>query len=432
MELLSPKDINTTSSCSTCKPRPPTLLTASGEDLFSLNEDSVTFDAKRVSLNSAEYWLFPVAYIRSARLRLELRKLRKDLREKQKERGCELLCSSLRKEIVRLQKIIRRMYFRAADFRDSCLTCLRNQYEEWLHQQLYLVFYSDKERRYVFKRAAKRGNSVYRKIIKRRIEQQTKFLDSKKFRCIVEQDRKKKTKTLFVTLTWNPEIFLGSRKDAWMHLEFYYNRFISAFRKRYGKCWVLKGVQSTQLGYPHIHLLIIMKNYEFGVFQHISADGKKTFRVDKNVKHGGIDTLWQSFIDVEVPVNAKAVKAYIVKDLIKSYNRMGEQRTAQDWLTLALCWVLRMKSYSISGFDGADLIEVGITQTQVDEILELNPEKRLIFLGLTILGCALGHPPPESFEIELSEAKRNELEHNWVRKNNAQSKPEVQYGYGVL
>lgn len=372
-----------------------------------ISSNDIFIEARNSSLSNTEFNLFALD---GKMLNLRFRK--KELNQKINVKGLLFDIaddhSALRKELKDINKQIRKCLMTQPDFTELKLNLLVNDYKEWLKEYLCLEFYDLDTGITHFHKASKRGNSIYRQLVKQILTEHTEFMNEKEFeKSFMLRNKKgfrsKETNVLFATLTWNTNIFLGNRKRAWLSSSYFYNKFTARFRKKYGKTWILKGIESTKNGYPHYHLLIISKT-PFDVFKQ-----DKKYRIKEKPN---IAKLWNSFVDVEVPDNVQAVKSYIVKDIIKQYDRSENRKTKQDYLSLALCWIFRKQSYAISGFDD-DLIRVSVIQTQIKNIFDLNPDKNLIFKGLVRIGFSFPylkkHKPPDVFSVKLTPEKEKEF-----------------------
>ncbi len=143
----------------------------------------------------------------------------------------------------------RRELWQKPDFRDIDLKFLIRDYKEWVKQPVYLVFRDLNTGEVIHRRGAKRGNATYRYHLNRAIDEKTKFMDKEGFaeRYLLHGSRgQEETRALFITLTWNPNLFLGSRSKPWLSASYFYNKFITRFRKKYGKIWVLRATESTK------------------------------------------------------------------------------------------------------------------------------------------------------------------------------------------
>ena len=393
----------------------------------TIDSGDVIFEDRTSLLQEIQHFLFC-----QDNSMLRLISQRRELNKSIYEESIKEEQSRLRKELKGIVSKIRENLRNQKDFTPGEINSLITEFKKWVHEPLFLTFYNEEKNEFCFHRAAKRGNSIYRRLIKEKLKQRTEFFEDPRFEKLLlrEEDvpgyRKKKliSNTLFLTLTWNPNIFFWSKKRAWLSLEYFYNKFITRFRKKYGRCWVLKGVESTKLGFPHIHLLLICKN-SFDVFVHKNKDtGKKTYRIKEKPN---IAKSWNSHIDILVPSNVQSVRNYVVKDILSQYDKTEKRRTTQDFLSLALCWLFRKQSYAISGFSH-DLITERLIQTQIDKILSSNQAEDMIYCGIVKIEFSIpylkqhkGKPPPDIFSVSLAEEKKDSLNLYMLRKPNQQN-----------
>jgi len=295
-----------------------------------------------------------------------------------------------------------------SDLSSGDLVWLRERYVEWLQEDIYGVFEDPKnENRLRFHKLMKRGNNIHCYKLKKVVAEHTSFLDDDRIQDFLlrKKDGKFVTNIMFATLTWDPKIFLGNRNKAWRSISYYYNSFITKFRQKYGKCWVFKVFESTKNGYPHIHLLMVTEE-SFECFQKYSKQEEKYILRVRDKKDFAV--FWNSFIDVRVPYSISEVKRYITKDLLKQFNPKCVSST-QRLMSLALCWLYRKRSFSIS-HEGMineifpDLIQ-GLSITQIStsqQINEISENYGYIFKGIVGIYQFKGEPPPDIIEIELN------------------------------
>ena len=297
---------------------------------------------------------------------------------------------------------------RKFDITEKDLEIITKDYLSWLNEPLYLVF-QNSEGKTEFHKAMKRGNAVYSYKLEKRIEKSTKDLKRKGFSRLILRNisRKYFTNVLFLTLTFNPKAQLNNRHKSWKSIQHYFDLYTISLRQRFGKIWILKSVQSTKNGYPHIHALLICEK-PFECFYH---NGQ--YRVKEKRK---FEKNWFSFVDVVVPINFQAVKTYITRDLCKNFLR--KVKTPQDYLSLSLMWLYEMRSVSISGdkilhdlISAFSLIQITLT----DQINEIKQKHNSKFLGLTLVYLIGGKPPPNSFTLELDDEKYSELISNLIK-----------------
>jgi hypothetical protein len=300
----------------------------------------------------------------------------------------------------------RHLFLENRDFTNENLSFLIKEHEKWKNQPLYLIYRDNDTMTHYFYMAAKRGNSIYRKRVMQRLSNGASFLQNPALRGYLPSAHNNKSNFLFVTLTWNPKVFLGSRKRAWMHINYYYNKFISNLRKKLGKVWVLRALESTEKGYPHLHLLIFAEK-SFLCFK----DKEGNYRLKGKRE---LERFWHSFVDVKMPKTPSELGSYITKDMTKSLKANTEKAKT----TNALCWVFRKQSFAISNGKCNDLIALCTIQTQKEEIESEFYEKNITFIGLAAIKPFSDTPPPENFVCLLDDWKKYDLEESLMKRVN--------------
>jgi hypothetical protein len=229
--------------------------------------------------------------------------------------------------------------------RDPDLEGLTEYYIDWRDDDVYLVLQRqsdnlrllgeiDKET--IAVKCAKRGNDVYRWRVWKRL----KFLYDLKDRTIFDPHSTiRKTNALFVTLTYNTK--LSTIQNAWKNIGHDFNNWIRNIRKKYGKISYLRCWESSQRGYPHVHLLMVFHNHQFNVLR---IAGK--YRIPKKdaSKKSAFERYWHSFVDVQAVRKLKEGITYVTKYLFKAH---AESHT--QVLTFALCWLFQKQSFAVSG-----------------------------------------------------------------------------------
>lgn len=301
---------------------------------------------------------------------------------------------------------------RVINFNEEHLDYLVENFKKWYSIPTYLTFENDEGLFYGL--ASKRGNKIYQYFLNKKLEQDLSFMRCKKFNEIILRNKKgfrnkKVSNCVFITLTCDPKKYNNSRSVAWLNFQHDYNIFITRLRKKYGKCWVMKSVESTEKGFPHIHLLIITQK-EVDVFPYKNKEGFIEYRVEEKRE---IEKYWPSNIDMIIPNPSKMessdcvdfMKDYIFKDMLKAYSYRKNKRR-REVLTLAIGWLFGGRCYSVSRWNrSSDLInDTSVTQTQIKEIIESEPEKNYKFVGLTDFYFGDGEgPPPIKMEIKKSD-----------------------------
>jgi hypothetical protein len=280
---------------------------------------------------------------------------------------------------------------------DKRLGWIVDSFRGWLNVPAYLTFHSKEDDSWYGRRASKRGNYVYRMRVEERLEESCDFLCEPVFLDAYGVRREKCVKgsgyvanVLFIDLTCNP--VNRSRRGMWEGLSKKYNRFITAFRKRYGKSFVMKVVESTCEGSPHFHLLLACEN-SFPVFPWMRTDKrgkeKEVWLVECKDEIAG---LWkEGFVDVQAVSGgvdgARKVRGYLFKDLLKQTTAdLGENVISQANLTLGMNWFFRKRSFSVSGkaLKGVltDMINNLHNSNRKVPVLELVDRKTVDFMGV--------------------------------------------------
>jgi hypothetical protein len=205
------------------------------------------------------------------------------------------------------------------------------------------------EKQYKAMKCSKRGNDVYAVRTRKRLGF-LKLHEDLTFFHPEDFDLKKvvKTRLLWVTLTWNTN--LCSLRDAWSQCEYFYNLWITNLRNKYGRIAVFRSVQvfpgqeGKAFGYPHFHLVLLFQDHEFSVFPLMDDQGKLEYRIHEKEE---LDQQgkWHSWIDVKAINSMRGIYNYATKHY--EHAQYGENDEAL--LNNAVCWLLKKKSFTISG-----------------------------------------------------------------------------------
>lgn len=224
--------------------------------------------------------------------------------------------------------------------------------DEWLHLKMNVKL-SDGSLKSedVFVPCLKRGNDQYQKFVNRRIAEMGDF---SRFSFPVDGARNKalQTRVLFVTLSQDVNRFGGRYKDsfapavAWKKIGPEFNKWCSAIRQKFGEFAMFRVWESTELGFPHVHVIMVFKKTFFSGFMHngkLRVRGKKFF-----------ERCWHSFVDVQGVLNFKRGMAELLKYLKKDVGYGKERRaflnSPKGLKTLALTWFFNKRSFAVSGF----------------------------------------------------------------------------------
>jgi hypothetical protein len=312
------------------------------------------------------------------------------------------------------------------------LTTVVMAYSYWVGFTEYMVFKKEQKftREFEFKavKCSKRGNDVYNW----RISKRFKELNSLKEVVFFDpRGNVKKTRGLFVTLTFDPKSL--RLDELWEHVGVAFNKWVSRLRSRYGKIQVLRVWEAHKSGYPHIHCLLFFEESEFEVFRY-----RGVWRIQEKASFE-----WEyGFVDVEALTSLKEGVNYVIKYLRKLHESgvtkdIEEEVTpppeeqegdpplrSLPWgasrLTLSLLWVFRKRCFSLSR-SLADLIaamhnsnsQLGLKVQQVD--LEGQKVWEWVLLGF-YAGSLEGDPPPWSKDLTLAEVRELEASTGWSRR----------------
>ncbi len=301
-----------------------------------------------------------------------------------------------------------------AGFRSS--SDIVSHYETWVAEPLYLSFqearteyYHGTEtttRKYSFSLASKRGNEIYNKrCLSRFNETDSKIPDIQYFHNS-EKHGIHKTKSLFITLTYDPKIV--SQPDAWLAIGKDFNLFLANLRKRYGKgISQIRSWESHKSGYPHIHCLLYFSNKEFLVHWHVPKKKGKNpqWRLNWNIKEK-IAKMWKggNVVDIFGVYNSKLAFHYLGKYLYKYLTDKGTKAT----LTRAMTWYYRKRAFSLStDFYPDDLNTLSITQTLKSRQITIEGDKLTIYETI-FLGC-----------VVIVDTSKKKID-NWLQYNESQ------------
>jgi hypothetical protein len=268
---------------------------------------------------------------------------------------------------------------------------------------------------YKFVKAAKRGNDVYRHLVKEKLKP-LKELDEVTF--FKDEWGVKTTNMLFITLTYDAK--LGNVTQAWKDIGEDFHRFKSNLIKQYGHIEVFRTWESTNHYYPHIHCVILFSEKTFQVFKHKGKDGKTKYRITTKDKNK-IANYWHSIIDIQGCSDTKGavgeLTKYITKDLCSK----------KGYKTNSMIWLFRKQAYSVSrNFIGyikgnigtcVKIKDVKTTDLLKSDMCNLNQDvEKWEFVGI-LRGCFLGFkkemwvvdvedPPPSIKDLMEIEEKR--------------------------
>lgn len=191
------------------------------------------------------------------------------------------------------------------------------------------------ETKYLCIKATKRGNDVYRYLLKEKWKQ---VLNLKDITFFKDDWGIKETMMLSITLTYNPG--RAPIEAAWETFGQDFHLWLAKIRQEYGDFEYIRVWESTGKFYPHAHVVIAFKKHKFQVWEEKNDNGGRCFRISAtDTKKLGV--FWHSFSDIKAVSNTgKALEhltKYLTKDLM---SRKGDK-------TNAMLWFFGKQSYSI-------------------------------------------------------------------------------------
>ena len=148
---------------------------------------------------------------------------------------------------------------------------------------------------------------------------------------------------LYLTLTYDQK--RCSLDDAWKNIGKEWNRFLSYLKKKFGVISVMRTWESFQNGYPHIHAIVYFFECRFRVIKYKRKRFYEWRLYSKQIKEE-INRGWHSFVDIQAIEDTNRLK-YIFKYILKEQTKPQEQK--KQIQTLAMLWLFRKRSFSISG-----------------------------------------------------------------------------------
>jgi hypothetical protein len=150
---------------------------------------------------------------------------------------------------------------------------------------------------------------------------------------------------LFATLEYNANRF--KLNDCWERVGEDFNRWKSYLRRKFGEFATLRVWESHESGYPHIHVALKFEQKVFLGGYIVGKRSKGKFRVkgeDFSVLRGA----WRhGFSDFVLCNSVKGAFKYAGKYLMKGIS--AKEAGSKAVKGLAMCWVFRKRSFSLSG-----------------------------------------------------------------------------------
>jgi Geminivirus Rep catalytic domain. len=297
---------------------------------------------------------------------------------------------------------------------EECLGLLESLFSYWESFSEFLLLKREdlksKNVEYVAVKCSKRGNDVYAARLSARLGWLEDHVPNVEFFKIkdFQVDRRVSSRLLWVTLTWDTN--RSSLMHAWEHLGEDFNRFMSSLKRKYGKISIFRVWESYKNGYPHVHAVIYFHEAEFKVFPHWSSKEKKlVFRIEEKAE---ISEFWHSHVDIQAISSTSALFTYIRKHQKNILMGLGNPSVVEEapsaiglssmapsgLRSLALCWLFRKRSFSVSG-DFREVLSDLIRTLHNSNMLgqqnllgERVPDVSWLFVGI-FSGERLGVPP---------------------------------------
>jgi len=187
-------------------------------------------------------------------------------------------------------------------------------------------------------KCSKRGNDVYRHRVYSRFKGLASLAKKTFFFNPKDRRHNKKTRALFLTLTYDTK--LCSFDVAWRNIGVEFNRFMAYIRKKFGKVSCIRVFEAYENGYPHVHCVLLFEEKEFKVFR----DKKGKFRIKEK---GVIAAGWRSHTDAQAMCSLGWGFRYLKKYLLKAID--SKNKNSKALKTLALGWLFNKRAFSVSG-----------------------------------------------------------------------------------
>ena len=220
-------------------------------------------------------------------------------------------------------------------------------YREWLDWIFYVVCYrfnyTKCEYEYAMFRGLKRGDDRYNTVVCRKFSRLYDYGRNLTYFAFGSRGYVRSS-GLHVVLEYNSNVI--GLPEAWLHVGVDFNRFMSRVRKLFGRVSIVRVFESHKSGYPHIHAILVFHDF---VFSGYSSHRRGRF-VYRTFGHdfASLKDCWvHGFSDFELVDSFRGGVRYLSKYLAKSTSaRLSGVNGIRG---LAMCWVFRKRSFSMSG-----------------------------------------------------------------------------------
>lgn len=246
---------------------------------------------------------------------------------------------------------------------------LKKRYVGWVNHDVSIAFKNKETGEIFFRTARKRGNRSYANHTLGKFETYASTLPMTRLFDPNKKHSVQSTSLLEMTLTVDASKY--TKCEAWSMMYSELNSFTARFSQMFKtSICKIRITESTEKGYPHIHLVALSLNKDFTVQWHTNIKhnkGRSSWRMSSYKQKQAIDRLWvPGTIDI-VPIslvlpygtdyyddenNAKSNcdtvldLDYLLKYLIKDVTTCDPGSKAIQ--TLCNAWIMRMRNYHIS------------------------------------------------------------------------------------
>ena len=197
--------------------------------------------------------------------------------------------------------------------------------------------------KYFAVKCSKRGNDVYNRRIKKKLDIINMDEDIKFFNY---NDENPTTRAVMGVLTYDTK--KSDINFAWENVGKEFNKYLSGLRRKFGYFEKIRSWESFENGYPHIHFVIIFYDKEFRCFANTEWNkSTKEYVVRFRLHDKAQFENWHSFVDIQGVRTVKDALKYITKEILKVH-LFKDTPTKKYNRTLALMWFYRKRSFSIS------------------------------------------------------------------------------------
>ena len=244
-------------------------------------------------------------------------------------------------------------------------------YVQWVQQPILLVFrhVNESGEKFSVRRAAKRGDKMYRKQVLNRMNPIFEACEA------IDPFFNRKTRTvnsltncLYITGTIPHDKGL---KEAWREsLPYYFNLFMTRIRRKYGKTLIVwRTWEAHESGYPHFHAIILFPEHKFTCFRYkgkwrvhsrdeLRSYWGSTYNHSSKTYEGLLDGGAMFNMDIQAMDSLKGGLSYVAKYITKAtkapegYQSVFEGKIdpsiVKQVLTLSLMWRFHKRAYSTS------------------------------------------------------------------------------------